>query len=79
MAEMQKHTIHNERIELLANALDRASTASIAAGLIVPSVSALSHVEALSGLAIISSMVWLFAAFAPHMGARHVLGRLREP
>ncbi|TNB47826.1 hypothetical protein FF124_09535 [Martelella lutilitoris] len=56
---MQKHTIHNERIKLLANALDRASTASIAAGLIVSSVSALSHVEALSGLAIISSMVWL--------------------
>lgn len=72
--------IHNERTKLLANPLDRASTASIAAGLIAPVVSMLNGGSPLhiSWLAILSSVVWILSAFALHMAARHVLGRLRS-
>ncbi|MFB2567307.1 hypothetical protein [Rhizobium sp. IMFF44] len=71
--------VHNERTKLLANALDRASTACIAAGLIAPVVSAVNGAAALqvSWIAILSSIIWLFAAFTLRMAARHVLGRLK--
>jgi hypothetical protein len=71
--------IHNERTKLLANALDRASTACVAAGLIAPVVSAANGTASLqfSWIAILSSVSWLFAAFTLHMAARHVLGRLK--
>jgi len=54
--------VHNERTKLLANALDRASTACIAAGLIAPVVSAVNGAAALqvSWIAILSSIIWLF-------------------
>lgn len=71
--------IRNERTKLLANALDRASTACIAAGLIAPVVSAMNAGSGLhlSWLAIGSSGAWILAAVALHLGARHVLGRLQ--
>ncbi|MFT4184531.1 MAG: hypothetical protein QM636_21735 [Rhizobium sp.] len=53
--------VHNERTKLLANALDRASTACIAAGLIAPVVSAVNGATSLqfSWIAILSSISWL--------------------
>lgn len=65
--------IHNERIKLAANALDRASTGCLIAGLVGPTVTL-----GLSFLASISTGVWLFAAFALHLSARYVLGGLRQ-
>jgi hypothetical protein len=34
------HAVHNERLKLRANALDRASTAFLAIGVLTPSISA---------------------------------------
>ena len=65
--------VHNERIKLLANSLDRASTGCLAAGLIGPTAAI-----GVSLLASISTAVWLFAAFALHLSARYVLGGLRQ-
>lgn len=71
--------IHNERTKLLANALDRASTACIAVGLIGPTVATTNGGNPLhlSWIAILASGAWILAAVALHLGARHVLGRLQ--
>jgi len=67
--------IHNERTKLLANALDRTSTAAIAVGLIAPLVGNgfARNLGAAAGV-----MIWLFAAVALHLMARHVLGALKQ-
>ena len=65
--------IHNERVKLTANALDRASTGCLIAGLVAPTVTI-----GVSFLASISTGVWLFAAAVLHLSARHVLGGLRQ-
>lgn len=71
--------IRNERTKLLANALDRASTACIAVGLIGPTVATTNGGNPLhlSWVAIGASGAWILAAVALHFGARHVLGRLQ--
>lgn len=72
--------IHNEQTKLLANALDRASTACIAAGLIAPIVAAANGGNGfiLSWVALLSSGTWILAAIALHLGARRVLRRLQQ-
>lgn len=71
--------IKNERTKLLANALDRASTACIAVGLIAPTVTTMNTGNPLhlSWIALMSSGSWILAAIALHLGERHVLGRLQ--
>lgn len=68
-------TIHNERTKLLANALDRTSTACVAVGLIAPVVGGgfRGNWDIVASIAI-----WLFAALVLHLGARRVLAGLRE-
>lgn len=72
--------VQNERVKLRANALDRLSTASVAAGFIGPfaSMSSGGFASAISPSIIASTAVWLVAAFVLHMGAQFMLGRL-EP
>ena len=65
--------IHNERTKLLANALDRASTGCVIAGLVAPTA-----VVGFGPLASVSTLVWLFSAFVLHLSARFVLGGLRQ-
>ncbi|KAA5599223.1 hypothetical protein [Blastochloris sulfoviridis] len=70
--------IHNERIKLAANALDRASTACLTVGVLGPLVAALYGVGG-TGLAdrgillAIGSLCWMLAAGALHLMARRVL------
>lgn len=66
--------IHNERTKLLANALDRASTAPLAVGFIAPVVGA--GISTNWG-AVVGTVIWLSAALALHLMARHVLGGLK--
>jgi len=71
--------VRNERSKLAANALDRLSTASIAAGFIAPAAS-LSDDGIYTGYSIalaVSTIVWIFAAATLHLGARFMLGRLK--
>ena len=70
--------IHNERIKLTANALDRASTACLTVGVLGPLVAALYGVGG-TGLAdrgillAVGSLFWMLAAGTLHLMARRVL------
>lgn len=70
--------IHNERRKLIANNLDRASTAALVTGIVAPT-SAFAVGQAQGGFSLAASViVWLFVAFGLHYLARQVLGGLRE-
>lgn len=73
--------VENERTKLLANALDRTSTACVTVGLLAP-VAAVVYGASGTSLAswtfILGGIVWLFAAAALHLIARVVLGGLRS-
>jgi len=70
--------IHNERTRLLANSLDRLSTACVAAGFIAPAVS-LSNGAASAGISLsiaLSTLAWISGGLLLHWGARRALGEL---
>lgn len=73
--------VHNERTKLLANALDRASTACLTVGVLGPSAAALYGIgggaSIIAPLIAIGSLFWLGAAAVLHWFARLVLGRLK--
>src|SRR5687768_12081512 len=74
--------VRNERWKLLANALDRASTACIAVGVFGPAVAALYDLGGASAMAgglfgVAASAFWLVAAVVLHFLAQYVLGRLK--
>ena len=73
--------VRNERLKLVAGALDRASTACIAVGLIAP-VSAAIYQVALPqtgiGIFIVGAVIWILAAAGLHLFAQRVLGGLRQ-
>jgi hypothetical protein len=75
MGDLQT-TIHNERTKLLANALDRASTACFAVGVIGQALSLPPAGQLWIGL--LSPAGWILAAIALHLVARRVLGRLKK-
>jgi hypothetical protein len=69
VADERERTISNERVKLLAQALDRASTAFLALGFVTP--------FALSGNAGLVAFAWLAGAGVLHVAAHLALGRLR--
>ncbi|RWX78481.1 hypothetical protein EPK99_07650 [Neorhizobium lilium] len=71
--------IQNERAKLRANALDRLSTASAAAGFIAP-VASISNGGVSFGISIsvvASTTAWIFTAAMLHLGARFSLRKLK--
>jgi hypothetical protein len=72
--------VQNERIKLRANALDRASTACLAVGVLGPAVGFLYGVSAANVprlLLVIGSTMWLSAAVALHLLSWRTLGGLK--
>ena len=72
--------IHNETTKLVANALDRASTACLTVGVFAPIAAAIytpTGTVPATLTFIIGAACWIFAAAVLHMSARHVLGRLQ--
>ena len=74
--------VENERTKLLANALDRASTACLTVGVLGPSVAALYRLGGTTGeshgiLVAVGSVLWIVAAVVLHRMAHRVLGRLK--
>lgn len=67
--------VNNERVKLLASAIDRASTACIAIGLLTPIVSGnfLANTHTIAGV-----VIWFIAALSLHFGAQQVLGMLKQ-
>jgi hypothetical protein len=72
--------IHNEQTKLLANALDRASTACLTVGIATPAAGYLYGVNQALGTAFLIAALytWLFAAIGLHLLARHVIEGLQE-
>lgn len=73
--------IENERTKLLANALDRASTACLAVGVFGPTAATLYEIGTAAhtrGILLLSGgAAWLFLAAVLHLLARRVLGDLK--
>jgi hypothetical protein len=71
--------IDNERTKLAANALDRASTACLAVGILAPLVALFQSLASppLAGVAV-SFAGWLAAAIMLHFAARRMLGGLKQ-
>ncbi|MBN7808747.1 hypothetical protein JZX86_25800 [Agrobacterium rosae] len=67
--------VSNERRKLLANALDRLSTAFIAIGVLGPALSLTPNSLNISSVAFIVG--WILSSVALHLTARRVLGGLR--
>jgi multisubunit Na+/H+ antiporter MnhG subunit len=68
--------IDNERTKLLANALDRASTACLTVGVLAPVAAVLYNVSGTQTAAwvfVLGAVIWLLAAVALHLIARVVL------
>lgn len=79
---MPSPLIENERTKLLANALDRASTACLTVGVLGPSVAVLYRLGGTTGenhgiLVAVGSVLWIVAAGFLHRMAYRVLGRLK--
>ena len=72
--------VENERRKLLANALDRISTACVTLGIIAP-LAAATYGPSLLGLPaqfyLIGGGSWLLAGIALHLAGRLVLGGLK--
>jgi hypothetical protein len=72
--------IRNERLKLLANALDRASTACVTIGFITP-LTAIVYASGVTGLSTgffaIASASWILLGLGLHLLAHQVLGGLR--
>lgn len=79
---MPSDLVHNERTKLLANALDRASTAALAVGVLGPIVTASYGLGPsdrpfpLLGL-IVGTILWMIVAVSLHIFARWTLRDLR--
>ena len=74
--------IHNERTKLLANALDRASTACFTVGIATPLAGYIYNISNLREtlpvwVLLFAALGWCSACFALHYLARRVLGGLR--
>jgi hypothetical protein len=72
--------IWNERTRLLANALDRASTACLTVGVLAPAASALTSSAILSvplPKVVAGASIWMLTAVTLHLSARKVLRRLK--
>lgn len=79
MTDARAKLIHNERTKLLANALDRASTAALVVGVFGPITGYLYGAQPNStGFAIaIGSAVWMIGAAVLHYFARRALRSLQ--
>src|SRR5262249_19274255 len=70
--------IYNERVKLLANALDRASTAFITVGALTPIAGVLFHTAPEPSLVELYALfsLWLVAGYILRLRAQATLGRL---
>lgn len=71
--------IHNERIKLGANALDRLSSACFVVGIFAPLAT---RFQAQNQILVIAQLVifagWFLGGVVLHIVARHILGRMRH-
>ena len=74
------HTVHNARVQLLANLLNTMAGSSFTVGVAAPIAAALFYNPA--GLRLIAVFigvgVWIVIAIVLHLLAQRVLGRLRQ-
>jgi hypothetical protein len=69
---------HNERVKLVANAFDRASTGCFVTGIIAPTTAAMIDPSKVAlGLLITVTVSWLLAGGVLHYEARRAIAALR--
>ena len=74
--------VHNERTKLLANALDRASTACVTVGIVTPFAGYLYNISNFRDNVRVWELAiglggWILAAISLHLAGRYVLGGLK--
>lgn len=73
------NVVHNERVKLIANAFDRASTGCFATGVFAPTVALmLGSMPAPANGFIIAVVFWSLGGLALHIEAQRNLAALRE-
>lgn len=71
--------IHNERVKLVANALDRASTGAIATGIFVPTAAAVFGQSPVTwDYLLVAIIFWGVIGVILHVEARRVIAAIRE-
>jgi hypothetical protein len=72
--------VHNERWKLTATALNGAAIPTRVTGFLAPPVAVSYGVSGAPGNVYLAgiAVIWFFTAIGIHIGARYVLGRLRE-
>lgn len=74
--------VHNEETKILANALDRASTACLSLGVLAPIAGAFYNVAGMNTSAfwpfVLCVLAWFLAAYALHLEARRAIKELRS-
>ncbi len=72
------HTIHNARIQLLANLLNMAANGCFAVGIAAPIVGVLFHQLPRPGPVIAGGLIWLVILCVLHTSAQYLLGGLHD-
>ena len=71
--------IHNERVKLVANALDRASTGAFSTGIFVPTAAAIFGQAPMGWEYLVAAIVfWGVVGVIFHVEARRVIATVRE-
>lgn len=74
--------VHNERVKLLATALNTAAGSSFTVGVVAPTAAAFYNINGTAGVPlpviVAGAVIWLFTAIVLHLAARHVLGGLKQ-
>lgn len=68
------HQVHNERVKLLATALNNVALAFIVAGFVAPAVSG----QMTGGGHVLVTLAWVLTGLVIHGSAQLALGRLRQ-
>ncbi len=70
---------HNERVKLVANAYDRASTGCFATGVFVPTAALMLGQSPVSwDYSIVAIATWVFVGLILHFEARRIIVAVRE-
>lgn len=73
------YVAHNERVKLVANAYDRASTGCFATGVFVPTAALMLGQASVSwDYSLVGIAAWVFLGLILHFEARRIIAAVRE-
>jgi hypothetical protein len=73
------YLVHNERVKLVANAYDRASTGCFGTGVFVPTAALMLGQSPVAwDYSLVAMVSWVFFGFILHIEARRMIATVRE-